>query len=200
MPQDAPPNGSAQPARAPSGLPWARVAGMQAKLHRWAAADPGRRFDDLFNLVHDPATLTMAYARVAGNSGARTPGVDGLTAAAIAEDAGVPWFLDDLRARLKEGTFRPLPVRERKIPKPGGSGKVRKLGIPVIADRVVQAALKLVLEPIFEADFQPVSYGFRPMRRAHDAVAEIQRYGTKATAGCWTPTSRRALTPSPTRP
>jgi RNA-directed DNA polymerase len=91
----------------------------------------------------------------------------------------VPWFLDDLRARLKEGTFRPLPVRERKIPKPGGSGKVRKLGIPVIADRVVQAALKLVLEPIFEADFQPVSYGFRPMRRAHDAVAEIQRYGTK---------------------
>ena len=179
MPQDAPPNGSAQPAQAPAGLPWARVAGMQAKLHRWAAADPGRRFDDLFNLVHDPATLTMAYARVAGNSGARTPGVDGLTAAAIAEGTGVPWFLDDLRAQLKEGTFRPLPVRERKIPKPGGSGKVRKLGIPVIADRVVQAALKLVLEPIFEADFQPVSYGFRPMRRAHDAVAEIQRYGTK---------------------
>jgi len=70
-------------------------------------------------------------------------------------------------------------VRERSIPKPGGSGKVRKLGIPTIADRVVQAALKLVLEPIFEADFQPVSYGFRPMRRAHDAVAEIQRFGTK---------------------
>jgi RNA-directed DNA polymerase len=74
MPQDAPPNGSAQPAQAPPGLPWARVAGMQAKLHRWAAADPGRRFDDLFNLVHDPATLTMAYARVAGNSGAHSRG------------------------------------------------------------------------------------------------------------------------------
>jgi len=70
-------------------------------------------------------------------------------------------------------------VRERKIPKPGGSGKVRKLGIPTITDRVVQAALKLVLEPIFEADFQPVSYGFRPKRRAHDAVAEVQRFGTK---------------------
>jgi RNA-directed DNA polymerase len=92
---------------------------------------------------------------------------------------GVPGFLDDLRAALKDGSFRPLPVRERKIPKPGGSGKVRKLGIPTIADRVVQAALKLVLEPVFEADFLPVSYGFRPMRRAHDAVAGIQRFGTR---------------------
>jgi RNA-directed DNA polymerase len=176
MPQDAPPNGSA-PVLGEG--PGSRVAGMQAKLHHWAAADPGRRFDDLFNFVHDPATLIMAFDRVAGNAGAGTPGVDGLTAAAIEERTGVAGFLDDLRAQLKEGTFRPLPVRERKIPKPGGSGKVRKLGIPVIADRVVQAALKLVLEPIFEADFLPVSYGFRPMRRAHDAVAEIQRYGTK---------------------
>ena len=119
--------------------PWpavGKVAGMQAKLHRWAAAGPGRRFDDLFNLVHDPATLTMAYARVAGNTGANTPGVDGLTAAAIGETVGVPGFLGALRAQLKAGTFRPLPVRERKIPKPGGSGKVRKPGIPVIADRV----------------------------------------------------------------
>jgi len=92
---------------------------------------------------------------------------------------GVPGFLDDLRASLKAGTFRPLPVRERVIPKPGGAGKVRKLGIPVVADRVVQAALKLVLEPIFEADFLPVSYGFRPKRRAQDAIAEIQFLGTR---------------------
>ena len=70
-------------------------------------------------------------------------------------------------------------MRERKIPKPGGSGKVRKLGIPAVADRVVQAALKLVLEPIFEADFEPVSYGFRPKRRAHDAIAEIHHFGTR---------------------
>src|SRR6201981_738629 len=163
MPQDAPPNGSA-PGPAPEG-PWARVAGMQAKLHRWAAADPGRRFDDLFNFVCDPATLRVAFDRVAGNRGANTPGVDGWTVALVGERIGVPGFLEDLRAQLKSGTFRPLPVRERKIPKPGGSGKVRKLGIPVIADRVVQAALKLVLEPVFEADFEPVSYGFRPMRR-----------------------------------
>jgi RNA-directed DNA polymerase len=152
---------------------------MQAKLHRWAAADRGRRFDDLFNFVYDPATLIVAFDRVAGNRGANTPGVDGLTAADVEERVGVPGFLEDLRAALKAGTFRPLPVRERAIPKPGGSGKVRKLGIPTIADRVVQAALKLVLEPIFEADFLPVSYGFRPERRAHDAIAEIHMFGSR---------------------
>jgi len=176
MPQDAPPNGSAQD-QAPG--PWSRVAGMQAKLHRWAAADPGRRFDDLYNLVHDPATLLMAFDRVAGNKGANTPGVDGITAAWVEQEVGVPGFPEDLRAALKDGSFRPLPVRERLIPKPGGSGKLRKLGIPRIADRVVQAALKLVLEPIFEADFEPCSYGFRPMRRAQDAIAEIHFYGTR---------------------
>jgi RNA-directed DNA polymerase len=177
MPQDAPPNGGA-PDSAPAGS-WSRVAGMQAKLHRWAAADPGRRFDDLFNFVHDPATLRVAFARVAGNQGAHTPGIDGVTAAWVEEQVGAPRFLDDLRAALKDGSFRPLPVRERKIPKPGGSGKLRKLGIPTIADRVVQAALKLVLEPVFEADFEPCSYGFRPRRRAQDAIAEIHHFGTK---------------------
>jgi len=152
---------------------------MQAKLHRWAVADPGRRFDDVFNFVCDPATLIVAFARVAGNQGANTPGVDGLTVTQVEESIGVPGFLHDLRAAVKDGSFRPLPVRERKIPKPGGSGKVRKLGIPTIADRVVQAALKLVLEPIFEADFLPVSYGFRPRRRPHDAIAEIHHFGTR---------------------
>jgi RNA-directed DNA polymerase len=152
---------------------------MQAKLHRWAAADPGRRFDDLFNFVHDPATLIAAFDRVAGNRGANTPGTDGVTVAWVEQEVGVPGFLDDLRAAVKDGSFAPLPVRERLIPKPGGSGKLRKLGIPRIADRVVQAALKLVLEPIFEADFEPCSYGFRPRRRAQDAIAEIHYYGTR---------------------
>lgn len=178
MPKDAPANADAPQAVAPQG-PRSRVSGMQAKLHRWAAADPGRRFGNLFNFVFDPATLIVAFDRVAGNTGANTPGVDGLTVTAVETAIGVPGFLDDLRAQLKDGSFRPLPVRERTIPKPGGSGKVRRLGIPTIADRVVQAALKLVLEPIFETDFEPVSYGFRPMRRAHDAIAEIQRFGTK---------------------
>ena len=150
---------------------------MQAKLHRWAAADRGRRFDDLFNFVHDPATLIVAFDRVAGNTGARSAGVDGRRATDV-EDTGVQEFLDDLRHTIRSGEFRPMPVRERMIPKPGG-GKMRRLGIPTVADRVVQAALKLVLEPIFEADFEPVSYGFRPRRRAHDAIAEIHLFGTR---------------------
>lgn len=177
MPKDATPNGDARPARALTRTE--RVSEIQTKLHRWAAADPGRRFDDLFNLVHDPATLITAWNRVAGNKGAKTAGSDGLTVARIENEVGVSAFLDDLRTQVKTGVFRPQPVRERKIPKPGGSGKLRRLGVPTIADRVVQAALKLVLEPIFEADFVPVSYGFRPERRAHDAIAEIHLFGTK---------------------
>jgi RNA-directed DNA polymerase len=104
--------------------------------------------------------------------GARTAGVDGQTAAYIEWVRGEAAFLAELRADLKARRFAPLPVRERMIPKPGGR-KRRRLGIPTVRDRVVQAALKLVLEPIFEADFQPCSYGFRPGRRAQDALAEI---------------------------
>jgi RNA-directed DNA polymerase len=149
---------------------------MQAKLHRWAAADPGRRFDDLYNLVCDPAFLLIAWERVASNVGARTAGVDRYTVRDVTERVGVDAFLADIRHQLKARVFRPLPVRQRTIPKPGG--RLRKLGIPTVRDRVVQAALKLVLEPIFEADFEPVSYGFRPNRRAHDAIAEIHFFGT----------------------
>jgi RNA-directed DNA polymerase len=177
MPKDAPPNGDA-PSEQTAG-PRRRVSEMQAKLHRWAAADPGRRFDDLFNFVHDPATLIVAWDRVAGNRGANTAGSDGWTVTRIEAEVGRSAFLDDLRSSIKSGEFWPQPVRERKIPKPGGSGKVRRLGIPTVTDRVVQAALKLVLEPIFEADFEPVSYGFRPERRAHDTIAEIHHFGTK---------------------
>ena len=163
MPKEAPLNGDAPTVDdnigdVPVG-PRRRVSEMQAKLHRWAVADPGRRFDDLFNLVHDPATLIVAWDRVATNRGAKTAGSDGLIVTRIETDVGVAVFLDDLREQIKSGEFRPEPVRERKIPKPGGSGKVRRLGIPTVTDRVVQAALKLVLEPIFEADFEPVSYG-----------------------------------------
>ncbi|MFD4505367.1 group II intron reverse transcriptase/maturase [Streptomyces sp. NPDC058457] len=178
MPKDALVNTSAPMGQVPRG-PRQRVSEMQAKLHRWAVADPGRRFDDLFNLVHDPATLMVAFDRVAGNRGARAAGVDDLTVAGVEERIGIPGFLNDLRAQLKAGVFRVLPVREKKIPRPGGSGKMRRLGIPVVADRVVQAALKLVLEPIFEADFKAVSYGFRPNRRAQDAIAEIHFFGSR---------------------
>jgi RNA-directed DNA polymerase len=146
---------------------------MQTKLHQWATNDPGRRFDDLYNLVYDPAFLVVAWNRVRGNKGARSAGIDGVTPRSIIL-AGR--FLAGLRDDLKARRFRPVPVREKAIPK--ASGKVRRLGIPTVADRVVQASLKLVLEPIFEADFKPCSYGFRPKRRAQDAIAEIHYLGS----------------------
>lgn len=149
-----------------------RVREIQAKLHRWARDDPHRRFDDLFNLVADPAFLLVAWDRVRGNKGARTAGVDGQTVYYVETVRGVEGFLDELRAQVRDRSFRPLPVRERMIPKAGG--KLRRLGIAAVRDRVVQASLKLVLEPIFEADFLPCSYGFRPNRRTHDAVAEVR--------------------------
>jgi RNA-directed DNA polymerase len=102
-----------------------RVRKMQAKLHRWAAADHGFRFGDVFNLVCDPATLVMAFERVAGNTGARTAGVDGMRAADV-KASGVNAHLDRIRFGLKAGAFRPQPVRERMIPK--GGGKLRRLG------------------------------------------------------------------------
>jgi RNA-directed DNA polymerase len=149
-----------------------RVREIQAKLHRWARDDPHRRFDDLFNLVADPAFLLVAWDRVRGNKGARTAGADGQTVYYVETVRGVEGFLDELRSQLRDRSFRPLPVRERMIPKAGG--KLRRLGIAAVRDRVVQASLKLVLEPIFEADFLPCSYGFRPNRRTHDAVAEVR--------------------------
>jgi RNA-directed DNA polymerase len=147
---------------------------MQTKLHRWATEDPGRRFGDLFNLVYDPAFLVVAWERVSTNKGARTAGIDRATAAQVETRVGVEAFLGQLRDTMKSGAFRPVEVRQVMIPK--ANGKLRKLGIPTVADRVVQASLKLVLEPIFEADFKPCSYGFRPNRRAHDALAEIHYF------------------------
>ena len=168
-----------------TGAPWptpseaeARVLRMQAKLHRWATDDHARRFVDLFNLVADPAFLLVAWRRVRGNRGARSAGVDGQTARDIEAGRGEAAFLADLRADLRARMFRPLPVRERMIPKAGG--KRRRLGIPTVRDRVVQAALKLVLEPIFEADFAPCSYGFRPGRRTQDAIAEIHLFTSRS--------------------
>jgi len=165
------------------GAPWptlleakVRVLEMQTKLHQWASADESRRFDDLYNLVYDPAFLTVAWSRVRGNKGARSAGVDGQTARYIEQQRGTAVFLNALRDDLKARTFEPVPVRERMIPKPGG--KQRRLGIPTTRDRVVQASLKLVLEPIFEADFKPCSYGFRPGRRPHDAIAEVHLFAS----------------------
>lgn len=157
---------------------WLRVQRMQTKLHQWAADDPGRRFNDLFNLIYHPDFLTVAWERVRGNKGARTAGVDRVRPMFVTDPAEVAAFLSQTREQLKSGTFTPLPVRERLIPKPGGGNRFRRLGIPTATDRLVQAALVLVLEPIFETDFKPVSYGFRPRRRAQDAIAEIHHFGS----------------------
>jgi RNA-directed DNA polymerase len=154
----------------------ARVLEIQRKLHKWASDDQDRRFSDLHNLVWDPATLMMAWTRVRANRGSRSAGVDGQSAAYVEQVLGVQRFLTDLRQELRSGSYRPLPVKERKIPKRGG--KLRRLGIATVRDRVVQAAVKLVLEPIFEVDFQPCSYGFRPGRRAQDAIAEVHFFTT----------------------
>jgi RNA-directed DNA polymerase len=151
------------------------VLHIQTKLHQWAKNDPGKRFDDLFNLVCHPATLAVAWDRVRSNRGSRTAGVDGQTRYHIEHrQRGAFAFREDIRTSLRSRTFRPNAVRRHGIPK--ANGKVRYLGIPTIRDRVVQMALKLIVQAIFEADFVATSYGFRPNRRAHDAIAEVYHF------------------------
>jgi RNA-directed DNA polymerase len=145
------------------------VASLQRKLYRAAKQSRSRRFHALFDKVHRRDFLWRAWVEVARNGGA--PGIDGVTIGAM-EEAGVAEFLDELSAELAEGRYRPLPVRRVSIPK--RSGGERHLGVPAVRDRVCQAAVKLVLEPIFEADFSPVSFGFRPKRSAHQARERIR--------------------------
>src|SRR5438876_8426274 len=115
-------------------------------------------------------TLHEAYQLAKRNDGA--PGIDGVTFEAI-EESGVESFLKQIRDELDNNTYQPMPVRKKEIPKDGG--KVRVLSIPSIRDRVVQGALKLILEPIFEADFQSGSYGYRPKRSAHEAINRVEQ-------------------------
>jgi RNA-directed DNA polymerase len=151
-----------------------RVLDIQRKLHRWTKDDGHQRYGDLYNLVYDQATLLLAWERVKSNRGSRTAGIDGATRCDIEQGPGVTAFLEEVRAALKSRTYRPLPTRERRIPK--ANGKMRRLGIPALRDRVVQMAFKLILEPIFEVDFCPTSYGYRPARRAQDAIAQIVQF------------------------
>jgi RNA-directed DNA polymerase len=143
---------------------------LHRKLYRKAKAKPAFRFYLLYDKIHREDILRHAYALARFN--ARAPGVDGMTFAAI-EAAGLEEWLAGLREELISKTYRPDPVRRVMIPKPGGGE--RPLGIPTIRDRVVQTAAKLVLEPIFEADFEDNVYGYRPVRGAVDAVKEVRR-------------------------
>jgi RNA-directed DNA polymerase len=141
---------------------------LRRSLYVKAKAEPAWRFWGLYVHVCKMETLREAYQMAKSNNGA--PGIDGVTFDAI-EESGPEIFLRQIREELAANTYRPMPARKKEIPKDGG--KVRVLSIPAIRDRVVQGALKLILEPIFEADFQPGSYGYRPKRTAHQAVNRV---------------------------
>jgi group II intron reverse transcriptase/maturase len=149
---------------------------LQRVLYRSAKQDPRRRFHALYDHVARSDVLVEAWVAVRANRGA--PGVDGVSVADV-EASGVGEFLQQLAADLRAGAYRPAPLRRVQIPKPGQPGRTRPLSIPTVRDRVVMAAARSVLEPIFEAQFLPVSFGFRPKRSVHMAVdamrAEIRR-------------------------
>jgi len=143
---------------------------LRRRIYVKAKAEPAWRFWGLYVHICKMETLYEAYQMARSNDGA--PGIDGVTFDAI-EVGGVESFLKQIQDELTTTTYRPLAVRKKEIPKDGG--KVRVLSIPSIRDRVVQGALKLILEPIFEADFQSGSYGYRPRRTAQEAVLRVDK-------------------------
>ena len=151
-----------------------KVRQLQRRLWSAAKRQPGRRFHALLDRIYRRDVLWEAWRRVKQNRGAA--GVDAMTLADV-EQRGVEGFLEDLGARLRAGTYRPSAVRRRYIPK--ADGRQRPLGIPTVRDRVAQMAATLVLEPIFEADFHPCSYGFRPKRNATQALETLRPRGAR---------------------
>jgi RNA-directed DNA polymerase len=168
---------SARTVRQADGLDAVRA--LQRVLYRSAKHEPERRFHALYDKLTRSDVMWRAWVDVATNQGA--PGVDGVTIATITEGGteGVRQFLDGLAAQLREKSYRPKPLRRVRIPKPGKPGETRPLGIPTVTDRVVMAAAKIVLEPIFEADFSPQSFGFRPKRSAHQALETVRQAANK---------------------
>ena len=144
-----------------------RVRELQRTLYRAAKAVPGRRFHALYDKVYRSDVLEWAWGLVRANKGAA--GIDRQTIADV-EEYGIAKLLDELAADLKDGSYRPLAARRVFIPKPGRPTEQRLLSIPAVRDRVVQAATRIVIEPIFEADFLPCSFGFRPKRSQHNAL------------------------------
>jgi len=148
-------------------VPVDKVRALQHTLYRTAKADPGRRFHALWDKVLRRDVLWRGWVAVRANNGA--PGIDRTTLDWIEQEYGIDRLLSELSDELREGSYRPYPARRVYIPKPGTTEQ-RPLSIPAVRDRIVQAALKIVLEPIFEADFAPCSFGFRPRRGQHDAL------------------------------
>lgn len=143
------------------------VRALQHALYRAAKADPGRRFHALGDKIYRRDVLWRAWVSVFRNGGA--PGIDKTTLGDV-QEYGVTRLLDELATELKNGSYRPLPARRVLIPKSGDTAEMRPLSIPSVRDRIVQAAVKIVLEPVFEADMLPCSFGFRPKRGTHDAL------------------------------
>src|SRR6266542_3057088 len=153
---------------------------LQRVLYRSAKQDPSRRFHALYDKVARSDVLARAWGEVRANRGAS--GVDGVTIESV-EESGAEAFLDEIAGALKDRTYRASPLRRVEIPKPGQPGKTRPLSIPTVRDRVVMTAAKIVLEPIFEAQFLPSSFGFRPNRSAHDALEAVRSEANRG--ACW---------------
>jgi RNA-directed DNA polymerase len=167
-----------------------KVRELQRTLYRAAKADPRRRFHALYDKVYRRDVLGRAWELVRANRGAA--GIDRQTIADV-ERYGIARLLDELAADLTQGRWRPLPARRVFIPKPGRPTEHRPLSIPAVRDRIVQAAARIVIEPIFEADMLECSFGFRPKRSAHDALQVLlMRHGV-AGGGFWSRTSPTVL-------
>ena len=147
---------------------------IQRKLYTWSRSNPDDAWRDMWSWVTHPQNLRLAWRRVASNRGARSSGVDKVTVKHIETRIGVERFLTKTRTALRNRSYRPQLVRHVMIPKRGKPGLFRPLGVPTVQDRVVQAALLQLLEPIFEAEFLTVSYGFRPKRACRDALEHIR--------------------------
>lgn len=156
---------------------------MQHKLATWADADQTRRFDRLLRLITNRTWLAEAARVVLASRGARTPGIDGIDKQRLQPNLEI--HLEQLRTDLLNGDYRPQPVRRIYIPK--ANGKHRPLGIPTLTDRIVQRAMLMAMEPIWESDFHRASYGFRPERSVHHAVrtVKLQLQGSTDTRGRW---------------
>lgn len=166
------PQGKAGYTAAQSDKDW--LLNVQKKLYARSWNNADYVFRDLWGLVTDPQNLKCSLMRVARNKGHRTAGIDGITVRKVIA-LGAEAFIGEIRKELREGSFRPSPARRVLIPKSGKPGEFRPLGIPTVKDRVVQAAVKNIMEPIFEADFYPSSFGFRPGKSVHGALEQLRK-------------------------
>ncbi len=159
------------------------ISEMQSKLATWSSADNGRKFDRLLRMIADRSWLQEAARVTLASKGARTPGIDGIDKQAMEQD--IQYQLDMIRAELLSGGYQPQPARRVYIPK--ANGKQRPLGIPTLRDRIVQRAMLMAMEPIWESDFHRLSYGFRPERSVHHAIRTVkfQLQDSSETSGRW---------------